>query len=106
MRGRLGNHIWAYMEALGLELNYDVEPVIPLATYNYLEPYFKNIRYRVAERDLCGHDEYYKAFLEYLDQRIIEVGGFFIMLCSDWSIIFAVLFLLLEKGSSTALVSI
>lgn len=75
VRGRLGNHIWGYMQALGLELNYQVEPVISLESFNYLEPYFKNIRLRVAERDVCGYDEYYKAFLKYLDERVIEVGG-------------------------------
>ena len=72
-RGRLGNHIWAYMLSLGLELNYGIEPVISLESYNYLQPYFKNLRYRVAERDLCGYDEYYKAFLSYLDENIIKV---------------------------------
>ena len=62
------------MQALGLELTYGVEPVISQESYNYLEPYFKDIRYRVAERDICGYDEYHKAFLKYLDNRIIEVG--------------------------------
>ena len=62
------------MQALGLELTYGVEPVISLESYNYLEPYFKNIRYRVGERDICGYKEYYRAFLDHLDEMILEVG--------------------------------
>ena len=52
---------------------YNVEPVISLESYNYLEPYFKKIKYRVAERDICGYEEYYKAFLRYLDVRMLQV---------------------------------
>ena len=69
-RGRLGNHLWAYMHLMFLEFTYEIDIIVEKEVKSSLTAFFKNFETLKTVDDVCGYNEFFTQFRDMIDGMI------------------------------------
>ena len=69
-RGRLGNHLWAYMHLMFLEFTYGIDIIVEKEVKSSLTAFFKNFENLKTVDDVCGYNEFFTQFRDMIDGMI------------------------------------
>ena len=69
-RGRLGNHLWAYMHLMFLEFTYGIDIIVEKEVKSSLTAFFKNFDNLKTVDDVCGYNEFFTQFRDMIDGMI------------------------------------
>ena len=69
-RGRLGNHLWAYMHLMFLEFTYGIDIIVEKEVKSSLTAFFKNFENLKTVDDVCGYNEFFTQFRDMIDSMI------------------------------------
>ena len=71
-RGRLGNHLWAYLHLMFCEYTYDIDIVVENEVKNSLTKFFKNFEALKTIDDVCGYNEFFSQYRDMIDSLIVR----------------------------------
>ena len=71
-RGRLGNHLWAYLHLMFVEYTYDIDIVVENEVKNSLTKFFKNFENLKTINDVCGYNEFFSQYRDMIDSLIVR----------------------------------
>ena len=71
-RGRLGNHLWAYLHLMFYEFTYDIDIVVENEVKSSLTKFFKNFENLKTVDDVCGYDEFFSQYRDMIDSLIVR----------------------------------
>ena len=71
-RGRLGNHLWAYLHLMLFEYAYDIDIVVDNEVKNSLTKFFKNFEGLKTIDEVCGYKEFFSQYRDMIDSLIVR----------------------------------
>ena len=71
-RGRLGNHLWAYLHLMFCEYTYNIDIVVENEVKNSLTRFFKNFEALKTIDDVCGYNEFFSQYRDMIDSLIVR----------------------------------
>ena len=71
-RGRLGNHLWGYMNLMFVEISYGIEIVVEKEVKNSLTSFFKNLEDLRTINDVCGYNEFFLQYRDMIDALLVR----------------------------------
>ena len=71
-RGRLGNHLWAYLHLMFCEYTYNIDIVVENEVKSSLTKFFKNFEALKTIDDVCGYNEFFSQYRDMIDSLIVR----------------------------------
>jgi len=71
-RGRLGNHLWSYLNLMFVEFTYGIEIIVEKNVKKSLTSVFKNFENIKTVDDVCGYNEFFIQYRDMIDSLIVR----------------------------------